>query len=90
MSTELIASGSTYAASADFTVTAGTPLALKIYATNYTGVVYDLYMKSSGAVYQKIFQLTPANIQDFGLIVAGGTYQVRRQAGSSNSSIESN
>jgi hypothetical protein len=89
MATELIASGTSYAASADITLTAGTPVTLKIY---YTGsdsdVAYDLQEKSSASAYQTIKRLHPGNIVQEGTLCGSGVFRVLRVPGANASSIE--
>lgn len=89
MATELIASGTTYAASADFTVTAGTPRTLHIHsAAGGVDIAYDLYQKSSAAAYQHIERLTMRNIVEKGTLFGAGVFQCRRVPGANASSLE--
>jgi len=89
MSTALISSGTTYAASSDITLTAGTPVTLKIYFTGSgQGIAYHLQQKSSGAVYQTVETLTPENIMQKGVLNGAGVYRVTREPGANASSIE--
>lgn len=89
MSTALISSGSTYAASSDVTVTAGTPITLKIYFTGLdNGIAYDWQQKSSGGAYQTVMRLTPGNIMEKGLWQGAGVYRAIRVPGANASSLE--
>jgi hypothetical protein len=86
---ELIASGTSYAASADIVLTAGTPVTLKIYFTGKDdGIAYDLQQKSSAGVYQNILRLHPGNIVKKGTLCGSGTYRVLRVPGANASSFE--
>jgi len=89
MATELIASGTSYAASADITLTAGTPVTLKIYFTGLdNGIAYDLQQKSSAGAYQSILRLHPGNIMEKGTLSGSGVFRVIRHPGANASSIE--
>lgn len=79
---EAIPSGSVYAASADITVTGGTPKSFYIHYTGSAeGIAYDLQHKSAGAAYQTIERLTPANINERGTIGGAGVFRVIRVPG---------
>jgi hypothetical protein len=89
MASELIASGTSYAASADIVVTAGTPVTLSIYYTgNDSDIAYDLQQKSSAGVYQSRIRLHPGNIVKEGTLCGSGTYRVLRVPGANASSFE--
>lgn len=89
MATELIASGASYAASSDFTVTAGIPRSLFIHsAAGGADIAYKLFHKSSASAYQHIETLTPRNINDVGTITGAGVFKAERIAGANASSLE--
>lgn len=89
MATELIASGKSYAASSDITLTAGTPVTLKIYFTAAgNDIAYHLDQKSSAGAYQTILTLTPENIVEKGTLCGSGVFRVTRVPSGSASSIE--
>ncbi len=87
--TELIASGTTYAASSDVTVVAGTPASFFIHFTGSAGgVAYHLQHKNAAAGYQTIFTYTPDNINEYGTIIGAGVYRFTREPGANASSLE--
>jgi hypothetical protein len=88
--TELIASGTSYAASSDVTVTAGTPVSFFIHTGtgSAAGVSYQLQHKNAAGGYQTIFTLTPANINEFGTIGGAGVFRILRDASAQASSFE--
>jgi hypothetical protein len=80
---ELIAVGTTASAYFDVTVASGATKALfiKTGTANQTpnaGVKYEIAYKVGTSDYEPFDQLTPANIKDKGLIVAPGTFGLRR------------
>lgn len=80
---ELIAAGTTYAESADFTVTAGVPTAFFIKPASGNGdppggVDFVLQHKSSSGLYNAVQTLNARNIADKGLLCAPGTYRMVR------------
>lgn len=86
---ELIASGTGYAASADVTVTAGTPVSFFIHFTGQSKeIAYQLQHKTAAATYQTIFTLTPENINEFGTISGAGVFRLTRNPGANASSLE--
>ncbi len=86
---EAIASGTSYAASSDITVVAGTPKSLYIHFTGLSGgIAYDLQHKSSGGAYQNIARLTPETIGSLGILSRAGVFRVIRVPGSYASSID--
>jgi hypothetical protein len=86
---EAIASGTSYAASSDITVTGGTPKSFYIHFTGSAiGVEYQLQHKSAGGAYQTLITLTPANITQFGTVSGAGVFRAIRNAGSNASSLD--
>lgn len=79
--TELIATGSTQADSADFTVVAGSPKSLYLKGTPpYHDAQFLLQHKDPSAAYTTVVQLDATNIASLGNITGAGTFRVRRLA----------
>jgi hypothetical protein len=85
----LISSGTSYAASSDFTVVAGVPNSLFIHFTGSgQGISYQLQHKDAGGAYKTVATLTPQNIEQLGTIYGVGVFRVIRDPGANASSMD--
>jgi hypothetical protein len=90
---ELIAAGTSYAASADFTVLAGDPTSLFIKPASGNavapgGVQYWVQHKTSDGLYNTVLVLDASNITEKGTLWMPGTFRVLRQPASASTGMD--
>ncbi|TPM58981.1 hypothetical protein FJ959_08895 [Mesorhizobium sp. B2-2-4] len=79
MATQILATGSTAADSADVTVAAGTPITVGLKGVVDANALVIIYLKDDGAAYNQVGRLT-SDVPSI-MISAPGTYRFSRAAG---------
>jgi len=80
MATQILATASGAADSADITVVAGTPLTVALKGAEF-GAHVDVKLKDDAGVYRTVANLTPSQNNGSGVITGPGVYQFSRRSG---------